>query len=144
MPLNRYTTGTSSNVSYNLGSSEFDESETLAYHSKKVYHELPKSIEEALSSPEWYRAMTAEYDSVQKIEVWEVVEMPDRKNLVPGKWHFALKRNSKGEIIMHKARYSVRGFKQKQGYDQTYNPTVKMVTLQVLLKVAVQKVMKLK
>ena len=29
---NRFTPGTSSNLSYNLGSSEFDEIETLAYH----------------------------------------------------------------------------------------------------------------
>ena len=72
--------------------------------------ELPKSIEEALSSPEWYRAMKAEYDSLQKNEVWDIVEMPEGKNLVTGKWHFALKRNSKGEIIRHKARYMTRGF----------------------------------
>ena len=56
--------------------------------------------------------------------------MPE-KNFIPGKWHFALKRNSEGETIRHKARYVASGFKQKQGvdYDQTYSPTVKMVTL---------------
>ena len=48
---------TSSNLSYNLGSPEFDEIEPLAYHSDYVDQVLPKSIEEALSSPEWYRAM---------------------------------------------------------------------------------------
>ena len=70
--------------------------------------------------------------------------MPEGKNLVTGKWHFALKRNSKGEIIRHKARYVARGFKQKRGvdYDQTYSPTVKMVTLRV--SSAVQNEMKLK
>ena len=133
-------------MSYNLGSSAFDEIETFAYHSNYVDQELPKSIEEALSSPEWYCAMKAEYDSLQKNEVWDIVEMPEGKNLVTGKWHFALKRNSKGEIIRHKARYAARGFKQKRGvdYDQTYRPTVKMVTLRVLLSSAVQNEMKLK
>ena len=127
-PPNRYASGTSSNLSYNLGSSEFDENdeiETLAYHSDYVDQELPKSIEEALSSPEWSRAMKAEHDSLQKTEVWDIVEMPEGKNLVTGKWHFALKRNSKGKIIRHKARYVARGFKQKRGFDcdQTYSPT---------------------
>ena len=58
--------------------------------------------------------------------------MPERENLVTGKWHFVLRRNSKGEIIKHKARYVARRFKQKQGvdYDQTYSPTVKMVTFE--------------
>ena len=68
-PPNKYAPGTSSNLSYNLGPSEFDEIETLAYHSDYVDQELPKSIEEALSSPEWYRAMKAEYNFLQKIEV---------------------------------------------------------------------------
>ena len=78
-PPSRYAPGTSSNLSYNLGSSEFDEIETFAYHSDYVDQELPKSIEEALSSPEWYRAMKAEYDSLQKNEVWDIVEMPEGK-----------------------------------------------------------------
>ena len=90
--------------------------------------------------------MKAEYDSLQKNEVWDIVEMPEGKNLVTGKWHFAFKQNSKGEIIRHKARYVARGFKQKRGvdYDQTYSTTVKMVTLRVLLSSAVQNEMKLK
>ena len=76
----------------------------------------------------------------------EFVEIPEGKNLVTGKWYFALKRNSKGEIIRHKARYVDRGFEQKQGVDyyQTHSPTVKMVTLRVLLSSAVRKEMKLK
>ena len=90
--------------------------------------------------------MKAEYDSLQKNEVWDIVEMPEGKYLVTGKWHFALKRNSRGETIGHKARYVARGLKQKRGvdYDQTYSPTAKMVTLRVLLISAVQNEMKLK
>ena len=90
--------------------------------------------------------MKAEFDSLQKNEVWDIVEMPEGKNLVTDKWHFALKRNSKGESIRHEARYVARRFKQKRGveYDQTYSPTVKMVTLRVLLSSAVQNEMKLK
>ena len=111
-PPNRYTPGASSNLSQDLGSSEFDEIEMLVYHSDYVDHELPKSTEEALSSPERYRAIKAQYDSLQKKLVWELVEtmIPERKNLATGKWHFTLERNSKGEIIKHKARYVTRGF----------------------------------
>ena len=76
--LNRYKPGMSSNLSYDLDASEFDKIETLAYHSNYVDHELPKSIEEALSSPQWYRAVKAEYESLQKHEVWELVEMPEK------------------------------------------------------------------
>ena len=67
--------------------------------------------------------------------------MLEGRNLVTGKWHFELKRNNKGEVIKHKAIYVARGFKQKQGvdYDQTYSPTVKIVTIRVLLSLEVQK-----
>ena len=41
----RYTPGTSSNLSYDLGFSEFNQIETLAYHIEYFDHELPKSIE---------------------------------------------------------------------------------------------------
>ena len=145
-PPNRYTPGTSSNLSHDLGSSEFDEIETLAYYSDYVDHELPKSNKEALSSSEWYHAMKAEYESLQKNKLWELVEISKRKKFVTCKWRFALKWNSKGEIIRHKARYTARGFKQKQGVDcdQTFCPTVKMVALQTLLSLAVQKEVKLK
>ena len=79
-PPNRYTPGTSSNLSSDLGSSEFDEIETLAYPRDCVDHDIPKSNEEALHSTEWDRAMKAEYESLQKIEVWELGKMPE-KNL---------------------------------------------------------------
>ena len=50
-PPNRYTPGTSSNLSYVLSRSGFDESETVAYHSDYVDHELLKKLQDALSPP---------------------------------------------------------------------------------------------
>ena len=48
--------------------------------------------------------------------------------------------------MKYKARYVARDFNQKQGVDfeETYSPTVKMVTLRFLLSFAVQRDMKLK
>ena len=77
-PPNRYTPGTSSNLSYNLDSSEFNETETLANHNEYVDNELPKTIEETLFPPEKYRAMNADFESLQKNELWELVKMPVR------------------------------------------------------------------
>ena len=56
----------------------------LTYHSDYVDQELMKRIEEAVSS-EWHRGVKAEYESLQKTQVWELVEMPQGKNLVTGK-----------------------------------------------------------
>ena len=60
--------------------------------------------------------------------------------------HFTLKQDGNGKIIKYKARYVARGFNQKRGVDfeETFSPTVKMVTLGFLRSFAVQQDMKLK
>ncbi|CAI7880335.1 unnamed protein product [Closterium sp. NIES-54] len=65
---------------------------------------------------------------------------PPGANIVDGMWIFRVKRPS-GSPLAFKARYVARGFSQRQGVDyfQTFSPTLKMTTLQVLLHVAAQR-----
>ncbi|CAI7780163.1 unnamed protein product [Closterium sp. NIES-54] len=79
----------------------------------------PRSYTEAITSPyssQWQEAMDAEMAS------WKVKRPP-------------------GSPPAFKARYVARGFSQRQGVDyfQTFSPTPKMTTLQVLLHVASQR-----
>ncbi|CAI7745725.1 unnamed protein product, partial [Closterium sp. NIES-54] len=62
---------------------------------------------------------------------------PPVANIVDGMWIFRVKRPP-GSPPAFKARYVARGFRQRQGVDyfQTFSPTPKMTTLQVLLHVA--------
>ncbi|CAI7790748.1 unnamed protein product [Closterium sp. NIES-53] len=65
---------------------------------------------------------------------------PSRANIVDDMWIFRVKRPL-GLPPAFKARYVARGFSQRQGVDyfQTFSPTLKMTTLQVLLHVAAQR-----
>ncbi|CAI7755908.1 unnamed protein product [Closterium sp. NIES-54] len=65
---------------------------------------------------------------------------PPGANIVDGMWIFRVKRPL-GSSPAFKARYVARGFSQRQGVDyfQTFSPTPKMTTLQVLLHVAAQR-----
>ncbi|CAI7864731.1 unnamed protein product [Closterium sp. NIES-53] len=65
---------------------------------------------------------------------------PPGANIVDGMWIFIVKRPP-GSPPAFKARYVARGFCQRQGVDffQTFFPTPKMTTLQVLLHVAPQR-----
>ncbi|CAI7874038.1 unnamed protein product [Closterium sp. NIES-53] len=65
---------------------------------------------------------------------------PPQANIVSGMWIFRVKRPS-GSPPVFNARYVARGFSQRQGVDffQTFSPTPKMTTLQVLLHVAAQR-----
>ncbi|CAI7926397.1 unnamed protein product [Closterium sp. NIES-54] len=74
-----------------------------------------------------------------------VNEVPlSRANIVDGMWIFRVKRPP-GSPPAFKACYVARGFSQRQGVDcfQTFCPTPKMTTLQVLLHVAAQRDYKL-
>ncbi|CAI7853197.1 unnamed protein product, partial [Closterium sp. NIES-54] len=61
-------------------------------------------------------------------------------HIVSGMWIFRVKRPP-GSPPVFMARYVARGFSQRQGVDffQTFSPTPKMTTLQVLLHVATQR-----
>ncbi|CAI7735966.1 unnamed protein product [Closterium sp. NIES-53] len=64
---------------------------------------------------------------------------PPGANIVDGMWIFRVKRPP-GSPPAFKARYVAQGFSQRQGVNffQTFSPTPKMTTLQVLLHVAAQ------
>ncbi|CAI7913361.1 unnamed protein product [Closterium sp. NIES-54] len=65
---------------------------------------------------------------------------PPGANIVSDLWIFRVKRPP-GSAPVFKARYVARGFSQRQGVElfQTFSPTLKMTTLQVLLHVAAQR-----
>jgi hypothetical protein len=60
------------------------------------------------------------YEEVCKLEI------PEGKQLIPGKWVFAYKTDSDDEVICHEARCVARGFHQSPGADfgEAYAPTI--------------------
>ncbi|CAI7846204.1 unnamed protein product [Closterium sp. NIES-54] len=65
---------------------------------------------------------------------------PPGANVVSGMWLYKVKRLPGAPPVI-KARYVARGFSQREGVDffQTFAPTPKMTTLQVLLHIAAQR-----
>ncbi|CAI7855514.1 unnamed protein product [Closterium sp. NIES-54] len=103
----------------------------------------PRSYEEAIEGPyssQWQSAMDAEMASWKSTGTYVDEVPPPGANIVSGMWIFRVKR-SPGSPPVFKARYVARGFSQRQGVDyfQTFSPTPKMTTLQVLLHIAAQR-----
>ncbi|CAI7756277.1 unnamed protein product [Closterium sp. NIES-53] len=103
----------------------------------------PRSYAEAIEGPfssQWQSAMDAEMASWKSTGTYVDDVPPPRANIVSGMWIFRVKRPP-GSPPVFKARYVARGFSQRQGVDyfQTFCPTPKMTTLQVLLHVAAQR-----
>ncbi|CAI7809509.1 unnamed protein product [Closterium sp. NIES-53] len=103
----------------------------------------PRSYAEAIEGPyssQWQAAIDAKMASWKSTGTYVDEAPPPGANIVSGMWIFRVKRQP-GSSPVFKARYVACGFSQRQGVDffQTFSPTPKMTTLQVLLHVATQR-----
>ncbi|CAI7756860.1 unnamed protein product [Closterium sp. NIES-54] len=100
----------------------------------------PHTYAEAVPGPwasQWRAAMDAEVASYRSTCTYVDEVPPSGANVVQGMWIFKVKRPP-GSPPDFKARYVARGSSQHKGVDffQTFAPTSKMTTVQVLLHVA--------
>uniref|UniRef100_A0A453IDZ6 Reverse transcriptase Ty1/copia-type domain-containing protein n=1 Tax=Aegilops tauschii subsp. strangulata TaxID=200361 RepID=A0A453IDZ6_AEGTS len=102
---------------------------------------LPSSARAALRDPHWLAAMQEEFDALQRNRTWQLVPRPPRANIITGKWVFRHKTRPDGTLERYKARWVVRGFRQRAGVDftDTFAPVVKPGTIRTVLQLAVSR-----
>ena len=101
----------------------------------------PITFEEAMSRPDaakWKIAMQDELDSLDKNQVWTLINPPKHKNIVSNRWVYRIKRSPDGKIERYRARLVARGFSQVEGIDyfETYSPTVSTAIVRLLFAYA--------
>ena len=79
--------------------------------------EVPKTIQEALSIPEWRNTVREEMLALEKNRTWDVVEMSEEKSPIGYKWVFTIKYKSDRSIERYKARLVAKSFSQTYGVD---------------------------
>jgi hypothetical protein len=75
--------------------------------------EEPASFSEALHSPdrdEWMTAMQEEMSSMDKNNVWELVDLPPRRKTIENKWVLKVKRKADGSIDSLVVKGYTRGY----------------------------------
>jgi hypothetical protein len=115
---------------------------TVRYDSRRrAFFAAPISHHDALREPEWYAAMSAEFDALSQTKTWTLVPRPPGVNIVGSKWIFKTKHRPDGSIDKHKARLVARGFTQQHGidYGDTFSPVVKPETVRLVLSLAVSR-----
>jgi hypothetical protein len=103
-----------------------------------LLNEEPTSFEEAIQKKEWADAMTEEYQSIIKNDVWEIVPRPKSEDVVSSKWLFKIKHAADGSIEKYKARFVARGFSQKEGinYEETFAPVARYTSIKTIIALA--------
>lgn len=84
--------------------------------------------------------MDEEIDSIEKNQTWELVNLPQGKEVIGVKWVYKTKLNANGDVQKHKARLVAKGYSQQPGidYNETFAPVARMDTVRTILAIAAQ------
>lgn len=100
----------------------------------------PLTYREAISSSDsnkWKQAMEEELESINKNEVWELVDLSKDRKPIGCKWVLKKKLKLDGTIDIYKARLVAKGFTQKEGidYEETYSSVAKFTSIRILMSI---------
>jgi hypothetical protein len=103
-----------------------------------VFPDEPKTLDEALRLPEaqdWAEAHKYEIGRLEKMGVWEIVDLPKGQKAIPYSEVFRDKRGPDGVIEARRARIVAGGHRQIEGvdYDETFAAAAKMPSVRVVL-----------
>ena len=106
-----------------------------------VENDEPRTYGEAMKcekADQWQKAIDNEMNSLRENRTWDLVDLPEGKNVVGSQWVFKEKRGANGEITKYKARLVAQGYSQEKGsdYDETFAPVAKYNSLRTLLAIA--------
>ena len=104
--------------------------------------EIPTNYQQAVKSPvaeKWQKAMHDEVNALEDNDTYELVPPPKDRQVVGGKWVYAIKTDQKGDKT-HKAQYVAKGYSQvaEIDYHKTFSPTTRMSSIRALIQCAVQ------
>jgi hypothetical protein len=98
----------------------------------------PSWIHFGSQKKEWADAMTEEYQSIVKNDVWEIVPRPKSKDVLSSKWLYKIKHAIDGSIEKHKTMFVARGFSQKEGidYEETFSHVARYTFIRTIIALA--------
>ncbi|GKB69904.1 retrovirus-related pol polyprotein from transposon TNT 1-94, partial [Tanacetum coccineum] len=98
----------------------------------------PKTFKEAIQDSGWCEAMNSELKALEDNDTWEVTDLPPDKRAIGCHWLYKTKLKSDGYVERKKAWLVIQGNRQRKGvgYEDTFAPVAKMVTVRSLLDVA--------
>ncbi|KAI9153880.1 hypothetical protein LWI28_017915 [Acer negundo] len=82
--------------------------------------------------------MDEEIKALEKHKTWELVDLPDNKEVVGLKWVYKTKYRSDGSIQKYKARLVAMEYMQREciDFEETFAPVARFDTIRTVLALA--------
>nr|GEX18236.1 retrovirus-related Pol polyprotein from transposon TNT 1-94 [Tanacetum cinerariifolium] len=95
----------------------------------------PNNFKQAMTKPSWIDAMQEKIHKFERLQVWELVQCPDKVMLIKLKWIYNVKIDEFGEVLKNKARLVAQGFKQEEGIDfeESFAPVTRIEVIRIFV-----------
>ncbi|GJU37950.1 retrovirus-related pol polyprotein from transposon TNT 1-94 [Tanacetum coccineum] len=100
-----------------------------------------KNIKEAMADSAWIEAMHEELHKFDRLDVWELVDIPLCKNVINMKWIWKNKRDEENTVIRNKTRLVAKGYSQQEGIDfkESFAPVARLKAVRLFVAYAAHK-----
>ena len=127
----------------NMPNISYNEEHSSYLCAQSIFCEIPKSYQEIKNRNDkiqWEGAIKEEIDSLSKNNTWEIVPLPNNKNIVDCRWVFVIINDIHENLTKYKARVVAKGFSQKYllDFDETFAPVARITTFRIILAYANQ------
>jgi hypothetical protein len=98
----------------------------------------PSCHGEATGPQVWQDAMTEEYQSIMKNDVWDIVPRLKGKSVVTSKWIYKIKHAADGSVEKYKAIFVAKRFSQVEGidYEETFAHVARYTSIRMIISLA--------
>nr|GEW65288.1 retrovirus-related Pol polyprotein from transposon TNT 1-94 [Tanacetum cinerariifolium] len=101
----------------------------------------PKNIKEAMADSAWIESMQEELHQFDRLDVWELVDIPLCTNVINLKWLWKNKSDEESTVIRNKSRLVAKGYAQKEGVDfeESFAPVARLEAVRLFIAYAAHK-----
>ncbi|GJS71284.1 retrovirus-related pol polyprotein from transposon TNT 1-94 [Tanacetum coccineum] len=101
----------------------------------------PKNFKSVVTEDCWFQAMQDEIHEFDRLDVWELVPLPNCAMIIALKWIYKVKLDEYGDVLKNKARLVVKGYRQEEGLDfeESFALVARLEAIRILLANAASK-----
>ena len=105
-----------------------------------LYASESQTFEDPTKENVWAKAMDEEIVSIEKNQTWELVDLPNGRDVIVLKWIYKTKNNEDGLIQKHKVHLVAKGYLQQPrvAFHEKFSLVVHMETIRTFLAVVAQ------